>query len=88
MDIKDFRNPPEGVYRLIEIDTRKQDDGYGRHPDESVFTRHVDDFTDWNEAIDALRDVPNRHCRRQLWGSRGILGVHGRHQSFVNGWLR
>jgi hypothetical protein len=83
-----FRSPPEGVYRLIEIDSKKQNSGSGGHPEESEFTKLIGDYTDWDEAVQALRQISSWRYRRQLWGARGILGVYGKGQFFIYERLR
>lgn len=70
-----FRNPPAGVYRVIEIDTRKQTTISGEHErDEATYTTVIGDFSDWDDAVSILGRLTNKRCRRSMWSSRGCVG--------------
>lgn len=79
----EYRTPPKGLYRIIEIDRSKQGWFGGRIPDENQFTTIVGDFSDWDEAFDALTSLTHKDCRRQMWCERGITGENNQGKLFT-----
>lgn len=83
-----YRVPPAGMYRVIEINTRKQGWFGGKAPEECRYTTLVGDFADWDDAVGALKALTHNDCRRQMWGERGIAGENNQGSLMINSVFR